>query len=44
MTVRGFQLNGFERVLFWTAVGLAGILVAVRIGAAIALTLFHHVR
>ena len=44
MTVRGFQLNRFERVLFWTAVGLAGVLVAVRIGTAVALTFFHHAR
>ncbi len=44
MTAHGFQLNRFERVLFWTALGLAGVLVVVRIGAAVALTIVHHVR
>jgi hypothetical protein len=42
MAVRGFQLNPFERVLFWAALVLGGILVVVRVASMIVLTLLHH--
>jgi hypothetical protein len=44
MAVSGFQLNHFERVLFWTALALAAVLVIIRVGAAVVVTIFHHVR
>jgi hypothetical protein len=44
MAVAGFQLNRFERVLFWAALAVAAVLVVVRIGAAVVLTIFHHAR
>jgi hypothetical protein len=44
MAVSGFQLNPFERVLFRVALVLAALLVVVRVGAVIVLTLLHHHR
>jgi len=42
MAILGWQLNRFERILFWAAIILAGVLVVVRIGAIILLTFLHH--
>jgi NhaP-type Na+/H+ or K+/H+ antiporter len=44
MAVSGWQLNRFERFLFWAALVLAGLLIVVRIGAVLLLTMFHHAR
>lgn len=44
MTVSGWQLNSFERFLFWAALVLAGVLIVVRIGAMLLLTIAHHHR
>jgi hypothetical protein len=44
MAITGIQLNRVERVLFWTALAVAAVLVVVRIGAAVLVTIFHHVR
>jgi len=42
MPASNWQLNRFERILFRVAIVLGGILVAVRIGAMIALWFVHH--
>lgn len=42
MAVSGWQLNRFERALFWAALVLAGVLVVVRIAAMLLLTIFHR--
>jgi hypothetical protein len=44
MTASGPQMNRFERVLFRIAVVLAGILIAVRVGAMLLTWYLHHVR
>ncbi|HEV2400947.1 MAG TPA: hypothetical protein VGS27_28695 [Candidatus Sulfotelmatobacter sp.] len=44
MTVSGRQLNRFERTLFWLALVIAGILIVVRLGSAVVLTVLHHTR
>jgi hypothetical protein len=44
MAVSRWQLSGFERILFRTALVLAGLLIAVRIGAVAILTFLHHSR
>jgi hypothetical protein len=44
MAVFGWQLNRFERFLFWAALFLAGVLIVVRIGAILLLAILHHVR
>lgn len=44
MSVTGCQLNRFERFLFWSALALAGVLVLVRLGAMLLLTIIHHAR
>ncbi|HZP64230.1 MAG TPA: hypothetical protein VFB28_12515 [Terriglobales bacterium] len=44
MAVSGWQLNRFERLLFWAAVVLGGTLIAVRIGAMLLLAILHHTR
>jgi len=44
MAVSGWQLNRFERFLFWTALIHAGVLIAVRIGAIFLLTILHQAR
>jgi hypothetical protein len=41
-TASSYQLNGFERILFRVAVVLALIIVAVRVGAIVALWCAHH--
>jgi hypothetical protein len=42
MTVTGWQLNRFERALFWAAFVLGGALIAARIGAMLLLTILRH--
>ena len=42
MPASKWQLNRFERVLFSIAVVLGSVLVAVRIGAIVALWFVHH--
>jgi len=42
MPASQWQLNRFERILFRIALGLAAIIVAVRVGAMAALWLLHH--
>jgi hypothetical protein len=44
MAVSGWQLNRFERFLFRAALVLAGVLILVRIGAMLLLTVLHHAR
>lgn len=44
MSPSGFQLNRFERILFKAAIGLAGVLVIVRLGAMLVLAFLHHSR
>ncbi len=44
MAATGWQLNRFERFLFRTAVVLAGLLIIVRIGAMLGLTILRHLR
>lgn len=44
MAVSGWQLNRFERCLFWAALLVGGVLILVRIGAMLLLTFFHHAR
>ena len=44
MAVSGWQLSRFERILLRAALVLAGLLVAVRIGAVVILTFLHHSR
>jgi hypothetical protein len=44
MTVSGWQLNRFERFLFWAAIVLGGILIVARLGAMLLLTILHHTR
>jgi hypothetical protein len=44
MAVSGWQLNRFERFLFWAAIVLAGVLILARIGAMLLLTILHHAR
>lgn len=44
MAVSSWQLNRFERVLFWAAIALGAVLVAVRIGAMLFLTFLRHAR
>lgn len=41
-TASGYQLNRFERILFRVAVGLAVVIVAVRVGAMVALWCVQH--
>jgi len=42
MAASNWQLNRFERVLFRVAILLGAVLIAVRIGAMLALWLAHH--
>jgi len=42
MAVSGWQLNRFEKILLRAALVLAGLLVAIRIGAVVILSLLHH--
>jgi len=44
MSVSSLQLNRFERILFACAVGLAGLLILVRVGAILLLTFLRHTR
>jgi NhaP-type Na+/H+ or K+/H+ antiporter len=37
-------MNRFERGLFWTALGLAAVILAVRIGAVLLMWHWHHIR
>jgi len=42
MMVPGFQLNRFEHFLFWAAVVVAGVFLAVRIGAVLLVVFLRH--
>lgn len=42
MVASSWQLNRFERILFRVAILLGAVLVAVRVGAMIALWFAHH--
>jgi hypothetical protein len=42
MTASGWKLNRFERFLFRAAVGLAALLIVVRIGAVLLLAFLRH--
>jgi hypothetical protein len=44
MAVSSWQLNRFERFLFWAALVFAGVLIVVRIGAILLLITLHHAR
>jgi hypothetical protein len=44
MAVSGWQLNRFERLLFWAAVILGGMLIIARVGTMFLVTVLHHVR
>ncbi len=44
MAASGWQLNRFERVLFWMALVLAGVLIVLRLGAVVFLSILHHIR
>jgi hypothetical protein len=44
MAISGYRLNRFERFLFAAAVVLAGVLIVVRIGAMLLLSVLHHAR
>ena len=44
MAVPGWQLSRFERILFWAAITLAGLLVLARIGTMLMLTILRHFR
>jgi hypothetical protein len=44
MAISNWQLNPFERVLFRVALALAGLLVAVRLGAVAIVWYLHHLR
>ncbi len=44
MAVSRCQLNRFERILFSAALALAGLIVAVRIGAIVVMWYLHHIR
>lgn len=42
MAVSGSQLNRFERFLFRAAIILAGLLILIRIGAMLLLSILRH--
>ncbi|HVO59586.1 MAG TPA: hypothetical protein VMT53_01555 [Terriglobales bacterium] len=42
MAVRGLGLNRFERLLFWAALVLGGLLLLIRVGAVVILGFVHH--
>jgi hypothetical protein len=42
MAVSNWQLNRFERLLFRVALAVAVLLVAVRVGAVLAVWYLHH--
>jgi hypothetical protein len=44
MAVSGWQLNRFERFLFWASLVFAGALIVARIGSMLLLTILHHAR
>jgi hypothetical protein len=44
MAVSAWQMHRFERLLCWAALVLAGVLIIVRIGAMLLLTILHHAR
>jgi Mg/Co/Ni transporter MgtE len=44
MAVSEWRMNRFERILFRAALILAGLIVAVRLGAVVAIWYFHHYR
>ena len=44
MAVSNWQLNPFERILFRLALALAGVVVAVRVGAVAIVWYLHHFR
>ena len=44
MPASNWQLNRFERILFWTALTLGGVVIAVRLGAIIVVWYLHNFR
>jgi hypothetical protein len=44
MTASGWQLNRFERILFWIALTLGAVLVLVRLGSIVFLGYLSHIR
>lgn len=44
MAISGLQMNRFEKVLFWAALLLAAVILAVRLGAVIGISYLHHIR
>lgn len=44
MTVPNAQLNRFERTLFWTALILGGLVIAIRLSAVGIVWYLHHLR
>ena len=42
MPTSDWQLNRFERILFRVAIALGAVLIAVRLGAMVALWFAHH--
>jgi len=44
MAESAWQMSRFERVLFRVALGLAGVIVVVRIGFVAVMWYLHHVR
>jgi len=44
MRVPGVELNRFERLLFWAALVLGGMLVVIRVGAVVVVAFLHHQR
>jgi hypothetical protein len=44
MSVSDWQMNRFERILFRVALSMAGLIIAVRIGAVLVFWYLHHVR
>lgn len=44
MAISGLQMNRFEKYLFWTALLLAAVILAVRLGAVVGISYLHHVR
>lgn len=44
MAVSGSQLNRFERILFWAAIALAGLLIIARVGTMLLLAVLRHFR
>jgi hypothetical protein len=44
MPASNWQLNRFERILFWTALTLGGVVIAIRLGAILVVWYVHNFR